>query len=108
MSLLDNIFGAGTQAGLLGQSQQANQAFNQAYNNYQAQAQLGQQASLSQAFQQRLGAMNQNPYANRSPHQWVFDNKPCTLNEFADAIWGAEEHPDKMLFILAHAGPKTE
>lgn len=112
MSLLDSIFGSGAQSALLGNNigqtqQQANQAFNQAYNNYQAQGQLGQQ-SLSQAFNQRMSNWNQNPYANQSPHQWVFNNKPCTLHEFADAIWGKEEHPDKMLFILANSGPKAE
>lgn len=108
MSLLDSVFGAGAQAGLLGQSQQANQAFNQAYNNYQSQGQLGQQQSLSNAFQKQMVNWNQNPYATTSAHQWVFNNKPCTLNEFADAIWGKEEHPDKMLFILANSGPQTE
>ena len=108
MSLFDSIFGAGAQQSILGQSQQVNQAFNQAYNNYQSQAQLGQQQSLSNQFNQAMMNWNQNPYANRSPHQWVFDFKPCTLHEFADAIWGKEEHPDKMLFILANSGPKTE
>jgi hypothetical protein len=104
MSLLDSVFGAGAQQSMLGSSSQANAAFNQAYNNYQAQAQLGQQA----AFNQALGNWNQNPYANRSHHQWVFNNKPCTLQEFADAVWGKAEHEDKMLFILSHSGPTTE
>lgn len=110
MSLLDSVFGSGAQQSMLGSTtqQQANQAFNQAYNNYQAQAQLGQQQSLSNAFQQRLSAMNQNPYATTSAHQWVFNNKPCSLHEFADNIWGKEEHPDKMLFLLTHSGPKTD
>jgi hypothetical protein len=110
MSLLDSIFGAGTQSTLLGNntnttSQLANTAFNQAYNNYQAQ--MARQQGQQLAFNQALGNWNTNPYANRSSHQWVFNNKPCTLQEFADNIWGADEHPDKMLFILAHAGPAT-
>lgn len=107
MSLLDSIFGAGAQAGLLGGTtqQQANQAFNAAYNQYQQQAQIGNQqgASLSQAFNQTMQRWNTNPYAETS--KWVFNGKPCTLQEFADAIWGTEEHEDKMLFLLTHAGP---
>lgn len=104
MSLLDGIFGAGAHSGLLGSQQQAQQA----YNNYQGQAGLANQQSLSNQFNQTMMNWNQNPFANRSPHQWVFNNKPCTLHEFADAIWGKEEHPDKMLFILANSGPTTE
>ena len=109
MSLLDSVFGAGAQSALLGNNigqtqQQANQAFNAAYNQYQNQqmAQMGQQ-SLSQAFNQKMSNWNQNPYAR--PSQWVFNNKPCSLQEFADKIWGEDEHPDKMLFILTHSGP---
>jgi len=105
MSLLDDIFGSGAQQNMLGSSSQATQAFNQAYNNYQAQGQLGSQQSLSNNFQQRLQGWNQNPYAGRSHHKWVFDNKPCSLQEFADHIWGEAEHEDKMLFILTHSGP---
>ena len=109
MSLFDSVFGSGAQQSMFGNTtqQQANQAFNQAYNNYQRQAQLGSQQSLSNQFNHALGNMNQNPYANRNwvSHQWVFNNKPCTLHEFADAIWGKEEHEDKMLFILSHSGP---
>lgn len=105
MSLLDSIFGSGTQAGLLGSNttqtgQLANQAFNQAYNNYQAQ--MGQQ-SLSNQFNQKMMNWNQNPFAKTS--NWVFAGKPCTLEEFADAIWGSEPHEDKMLFLLTHSGP---
>ena len=98
------IFGAGAQQAMLGSTtqQQANQAFNAAYNQYQ------NQQSLSNQFNQRMSNWNQNPYANTSPHQWVFNNKPCTLHEFADAIWGKEDHEDKMLFILANSGPKAE
>jgi len=108
MSLLDSVFGAGAQQAMLGnntgQTQQlANQAFNAAYNQYSSQ----QQASLSNQFNQKMMNWNQNPYANRNwvSHQWVFNNKPCTLQEFADAVWGEEEHEDKMLFILTHSGP---
>ena len=43
----------------------------------------------------------------RGGHPWVFNNQPCTLQEFADHIW-PNEHEDKMLFILTHSGPKTE
>lgn len=109
MSLYDMIFGSDAESGLFGADtnqtgQLVNQAFNQAYNNYQAQAQLGQQ----QAFNQKMMNWNTNPFANASPHKWVFNNRPCTLQEFADAIWGQEEHEDKMLFILTHSGPKVD
>lgn len=108
MSLFDSVFGAGAQQAMLGNNtgqaqQHANQAFNAAYNQSSAQ----QQASLSNQFNQKMMNWNQNPYANRNwvSHQWVFNNKPCTLQEFADCIWGKEEHEDKMLFILSHSGP---
>jgi len=112
MSLLDSVFGSGAQQAMIGSTtqQQANQAFNQAYNQYQA------QQSLSNQFNQVLSNMNQNPYAQhqaqyaggRYQAQWVFAGKPCTLQEFADAIWGTEDHEDKMLFLLTHSGPKLE
>lgn len=101
MSLFDSIFGAGAQQSMLGSQQQANQV-------YQGQAGLANQQSLSQAFNQTMMNWNQNPFANQSPHRWVFNNKPCTLHEFADSIWGPEEHEDKMLFLLTHSGPKQE
>ena len=104
MSLLDGIFGSGAQQAILGSNPNTTQ--QQAYGNYPGQ--LGSQQSLSNQFNQTMMNWNQNPFANRSPHQWVFNNKPCTLHEFADAIWGKEEHPDKMLFILANSGPTTE
>jgi len=111
MSLLDSVFGAGAQSAMLGNNtgqtqQQANQAFNAAYNQYQNQqmAQMGQQ-SLSQAFNQKMSNWNTNPFANQSQHQWVFNSKPCSLQEFANKIWGEEDHEDKMLFILTHSGP---
>lgn len=109
MSLLDSVFGAGAQQAMLGNNigqtqQQANTAFTAAYNQYSSQ----QQASLSQAFNQKMMNWNQNPYANQSPHQWVFNSKPCTIHEFADAIWGQEDHEDKMLFLLAHSGPEQK
>ena len=99
MSLLDSVFGAGAQQAMLGNTtqQQANQAFNQAYNNYQG------QASLSQAFNQTMNNWNQNPFARTS--QWVFAGTPCTLQEFADSIWPGP-HEDKMLFLLTHSGPE--
>lgn len=101
MSLLDGLFGAGAQQAMLGGTTQQS---NQAYNNYQSQA--SNQQSLSQAFNQTMMNWNQNPFARTS--QWVFAGTPCTLEEFADRIWGAEPHEDKMLFLLTHSGPECK
>ena len=107
MSLYDSVFGPGQTA--VSQSQ---------YNQNAAAAQLGQteysmnaqrdKKYVQQAFNQALSNMNQNPYAtqNWSNHSWVFNNQPCTLQEFADCIWPGESE-DKMLFILTHSGPKS-
>jgi hypothetical protein len=54
------------------------------------------------AFQ--YNAALQRPFV---PYTWVFNGKPCSLQEFADAIWPGE-HEDKMLFILTHSGPKQK
>ena len=43
----------------------------------------------------------------RSKHQWMFNGKPCTLKEFADAIWPGE-HEDKLVFLLTYSGPETK
>ena len=107
MSLYDSVFGPGLNA-----------AAAQSQCNQNAAAQLGQaeysmnaqrdKKYVQQAFNQALSNMNQNPYAtqNWSNHSWVFNNQPCTLQEFADCIWPGESE-DKMLFILTHSGPKS-
>lgn len=99
MSFFDNIFGAGASQNLFGGMSDAVDAhsYSQAAMNT---GQLGNpqaaMAAYSQAQQRRFVS-----------HNWVFNGKPCSLHEFADAVWGEEEHPDKMLFILTHAGPKS-
>jgi len=88
MSLLDSLFGAGASAAIMGNSQ---------LDNNELQRQQALQAQYSSYQQRRFVS-----------HTWVFNGQPCSLHEFADAIWGTEEHPDKMLFILTHAGPKSK
>lgn len=100
MSIVDMLFGAGAQQALTGISNQSNsQMSNNALANQYNHAQ-------SQAFQQSMNNWNTNPFAKTS--QWVFAGNPCTIQEFADCIWGAEEHPDKMLFLLTHSGPEKK
>jgi len=88
MSLLDGLFGAGAQQAILGQYQ---------IDPAEAARQRALQAQYSSYQQARFNQTS----------QWVFNGKPCTLQEFADAIWPGE-HEDKMLFILTHAGPKQK
>lgn len=85
MSLFDELFGPAASAIVLGT------ANSQAQQNQASWAQLG--AQYTQAQQRRFVS-----------HTWVFNGKPCTLHEFANAIW-PEDHEDKMLFILTHSGP---
>lgn len=107
MSLYDSIFGTG-QNTHLGQHNMTTQLGQNAASqaDYSMNTQRDQRY-VQQAFNQALGNMNQNPYATRTwvSHPWVFNNQPCTLQEFADAVWGTGEHEDKMLFLLTHSGP---
>ncbi|CAB4202419.1 hypothetical protein UFOVP1369_15 [uncultured Caudovirales phage] len=90
MSLFDSVFGAGASQNIFG-----GHAIQPDYSmNAQRDTQL--QAQYSSAQQRRFVS-----------HNWVFDGKPCSLHEFADSIWGEEDHPDKMIFILTHSGPKS-
>jgi hypothetical protein len=85
MSLFDGLFGGGA----------ANAVFGiQPDHSMNAERDRQMQAAYSTAQQRRFVS-----------HNWVFDGRPCTLQEFADAIWPGE-HEDKMLFILTHSGPK--
>jgi len=99
MSFFDGIFGTEAQASILGSSDQINNAFDQAYQNYQGQANIANQSQI----QAQYSRAQQSRWVS---HNWVFNGRPCTLHEFADAIWGKEDHEDKMLFILTHSGPK--
>jgi hypothetical protein len=89
MSFLDGLLGAGASASILGSINTQHDDAMDASRSAQLQAQY------SKAQQARF-----------TSHQWVFNSRPCTLNEFADAIWGKAEHPDKMLFLLTHSGPR--
>lgn len=105
MNIFDSIFGSARN--LTSQDHAADAA----QYSYQAQAQ--QQAARSQAqqqaFQNKMNSWNTNPYAQRNwvSHRWVFAGQPCSLQEFADHIWGPGEHEDKMLFLLTHSGPQN-
>ena len=91
MSLFDSVFGAGASQAMFGiNSSQHDDALDASRS-----AQL--QAQYSRAQQARF-----------TQHQWVFNSRPCSLTEFADAVWGKEEHPDKMLFLLTHSGPAVK
>lgn len=88
MSWLDSMLGAGASQSILG----INSAQQQAYGIANSSAQM--QAQYTQAQMNRFNT-----------HKWVFNGKACTLQEFADCVWGSEPHEDKMLFLLTHSGP---
>ena len=88
MSLFDSVFGAGAQQAVFGS---VNSQYDDALDASRS-AQL--QAQYSRAQQARFNT-----------HKWVYNGRPCSLHEFADSVWGKEEHEDKMLFLLTHSGP---
>ncbi len=87
MSLLDGLLGAGASSAILGISSGQQQGYGLA-NVAQ------QQAQYTQAQMNRF-----------NNHKWVFNGKACSVEEFANCIWGQEAHEDKMLFLLTHSGP---
>jgi len=91
MSIFDSLFGAGINSAM--SSNQYAQSDDPTDAIRYAQA----------AFQ--YNAAQQRPFV---PYTWVFNGKPCSLQEFANCVWGTEEHEDKMLFILTHSGPKQK
>jgi len=91
MSFLDGLLGAGASHAILG----SNPAQQSSYNDA-----LDASRSAQMAAQYTQAQMNRF-----NTHKWVFNGKPCTLQQFADAIW-PEDHEDKMLFLLTHSGPK--
>jgi hypothetical protein len=101
MSFLDSL-GLSGLSGLMGQSpkqleHKANQAFNSAYNQY-TNGQLGQ-AGMNLAAQQYNQQLWQN--VGQKPSPWVFNNKPCTVREFADNIWKSD-CAEKTHFLLKY------
>jgi hypothetical protein len=86
------------------------QSAQQAYGMQNAQqAQLGpagmaqQQANAySQALQQSQ-LFNQMQRAASMTPQWVFNNKPCTLRQFAKEVFPDDEQA-QLIFVLKHEG----
>jgi len=87
MSMFDSMFGAGASNAVFG---------IQPDHSMNAERDRQMQAAYTKAQQQRWVS-----------HTWVFNGKPCTLQEFADAVWPGE-HEDKMLFLLTHSGPEQK
>ena len=105
MSMYDRLFGSGA-ANMLSRTDQDQQdQLNNAYGNFAATAGQVQAAQQASAFNHTLNNWNRNPFAQAN--QWMFNGKPCTLNEFADAIWPGE-HEDKLVFLLTYSGPDTK
>lgn len=90
--MFNSIFGAGASQAILG------------IDSSQSQSGLYNNPNISQIQAQYARAQQ----ARFVSHNWVFNGKPCTLQEFANAIWGEAEHEDKMLFLLTHSGPKQK
>ena len=93
MGFLDGIFGAGASQSILGSNPAQQSSYSDALDS-QRYAQMQSQYTQAQM----------NRYVS---HKWVFNGKPCTLHEFADAVWPGE-HEDKMLFLLTHSGPDAK
>ena len=89
MSFLDNLFGAGANSAIMGIGNNS--------DDFQDASRYAQQAA-------QYSSAQQNRFVS---HNWVFNGQPCSLKEFANEIWGTEDHPDKMIFILTHSGPKS-
>jgi len=81
----------------------ANQAFNNAYNQYaQQQSMNSAQSQLAQqAYNQQL--MGQYHMYKKEPPTWVYNGRECTLKEFADLMYNDDEQ-GKLMFILKHGG----
>jgi len=92
MSFLDGLLGAGASAAILG--------------GYSIQPDHSMNAERDRQVQAYNAAISKSSMTKLSP--WVFNSKPCSLQEFADCVWGTEEHPDKMLFLLTHSGPEQK
>jgi len=88
MGFFDSIFGPGATASILDSTLTQHDDAMDASRSAQLAAQY------SRAQQSRWIS-----------HNWVYNGKPCTLHEFANCVWGKEDHPDKMLFLLTHSGP---
>lgn len=91
MSFLDGLLGSGASASILGISNAQQRSYDDALDVSRS-AQI--QAQYTQAQMNRFNT-----------HKWVFNGQPCSLQQFADSVWGSEDHPDKMLFLLTHSGP---
>jgi hypothetical protein len=100
--LFESIFGsqaAGSITNPVAQ-QQANSAFNAAYNQYQ-QSQLSNHGSGQLANNQLAQQYNMAQMQRYHPSMWAFNGKDMTVTEFADAVW-PEDDPAKTMFLLKY------
>jgi hypothetical protein len=57
----------------------------------------------SQAASNKLAGYPRYGASTVEQPRWVYNNKDCTLEEFAKQVWPDDEH-SQLVFILKHGG----
>jgi hypothetical protein len=100
----NEIFGTGDTKPIDWQDERSRQAAiasaHQQFNtNYQQTATYQQAAQQASIYNYNLHGAKINDWA---PSQWVWNGRPCTIEEFAERCYG--DTPEKTYFLLKYKG----